>query len=35
MEDSVAKINLKEIKNDLIRAIKECSDRGLKHTRKW
>lgn len=35
MEDSITKFDLKEIKSDLRKAIKECSDRGLKHTRKW
>ncbi|XP_046607252.1 cell division cycle protein 23 homolog isoform X1 [Neodiprion virginianus] len=35
MEDSIAKYDLKEIKSDLLKAITECSDRGLKHTRKW
>ena len=35
MEDSEIKFELKEIKLDLMRAIIECSQRGLLHTTKW
>ncbi|XP_011640868.1 cell division cycle protein 23 homolog [Pogonomyrmex barbatus] len=34
MQESV-KFNLKEVKSDLLRAIHECSQRGLLHTTKW
>lgn len=35
MEDSVVKFDLKEVKNDLLRGIKECSQRGLVQSTKW
>ncbi|XP_017875715.1 cell division cycle protein 23 homolog isoform X1 [Ceratina calcarata] len=34
MEESV-KFEIKEVKTDLLRAINECSQRGLLHTTKW
>ncbi|XP_011875429.1 PREDICTED: cell division cycle protein 23 homolog [Vollenhovia emeryi] len=34
MQESV-KFNLKEVKSDLLHAIRECSQRGLLHTTKW
>lgn len=35
MEDSLIKFDIKEVKADTIRAITECSQRGLLHTTKW
>ncbi|KAF7992968.1 hypothetical protein HCN44_005749 [Aphidius gifuensis] len=35
MEDSMIKFDIKEVKADTIRAITECSQRGLLHTTKW
>lgn len=34
MEGSI-KLDIKEVKTDLLRAINECSQRGLLHTAKW
>ncbi|XP_071862301.1 cell division cycle protein 23 isoform X2 [Bombus fervidus] len=34
MEESI-KFDIKEVKTDLLRAINECSQRGLLHTTKW
>lgn len=34
MEESV-KLDIKQVKLDLLHAIKECSQRGLLHTTKW
>ncbi|KAL0132742.1 hypothetical protein PUN28_000464 [Cardiocondyla obscurior] len=34
MQESI-KFNLKEVKSDLLHAIRECSQRGLLHTSKW
>ncbi|XP_043288679.1 cell division cycle protein 23 homolog isoform X1 [Venturia canescens] len=35
MEESVIKFDIKEVKCDLLRAIRECSQRGLMNTTKW
>ncbi|XP_066595243.1 cell division cycle protein 23 homolog [Prorops nasuta] len=35
MEESTIKFNIKEVKSDLLRAIIECSQRGLLHATKW
>ncbi|XP_012266699.1 cell division cycle protein 23 homolog [Athalia rosae] len=35
MEDTIPKFDLKEIKCDLLKAMKECSQRGLTHSTKW
>lgn len=35
MEESVIKFDMKEVKSDILRAISECSQRGLSHTTKW
>ncbi|XP_034946511.1 cell division cycle protein 23 homolog isoform X2 [Chelonus insularis] len=35
MEDSVFKCSIKEVKSDILRAITDCSQRGLMHTTKW
>ncbi|CAK9831173.1 Cell division cycle protein 23 homolog [Anthophora retusa] len=33
--DQFVKFDIKEVKSDLLRAINECSQRGLLHTTKW
>lgn len=35
MENSILKLNLQEIKHDLILGIQECTHRGLQHSAKW
>ncbi|XP_001607732.1 cell division cycle protein 23 homolog [Nasonia vitripennis] len=35
MEESMLKFDIKEVKSDLLKAIAECSQRGLMHTTKW
>lgn len=35
MEDSIVKFDLKEVKNDLLLGIKECTQRGLVQSTKW
>lgn len=33
--EELIKFDIKEVKTDLLRAINECSQRGLLHTTKW